>query len=90
LQLDGQAAALNSGAQHLLASAGVLVRHPAAMNEESAEVIHEQEQVRALAARDAWKRDERTDEHVTHPAFIGTFGFKAAEGARLTSQGGAV
>src|SRR2546428_7013496 len=31
--------------KHLLPSAGVLVRHPTAMNEESAEVIHEQEQV---------------------------------------------
>jgi len=41
VQLVGQAAALDGGAQHVLASAGVLVRHPASMNEESTEVIHE-------------------------------------------------
>ena len=60
------------------------------MNEESAEVIYEQEQVRALAARDAGKRDERTDQHVAHPALVGTFRFEAPEGGWLTSQGGAV
>src|SRR5713226_4057251 len=89
-QLVRQAAALDGGAQHVLASAGVLVRHPAAMNEESTEVIHEQEQVGSLAADHAWKRHEWADEHVAHPALVGTFGFEAAEGARLTSQGGAV
>jgi len=90
MQLVGQAAALDGGTQHVLTGAGVLVRHPAAMNEEPTEVIHEQEQVGALAAGDARKRYERTHEHVAHPAFVGTFGFEAAEGARLTSQGGAV
>jgi len=41
MQLIRQTAALDGGAQYVLASAGVLVRHPAAMNEESTEVIHE-------------------------------------------------
>src|SRR5713226_1700640 len=90
MQLVWQAAALDGGAQHLLASAGVLVRHPAAMNEESAEVIHEQEQIGALAAGHAWKRHEWADEHVAHPALVGTFSFETAEGAWLTRQGGAV
>jgi hypothetical protein len=58
------------------------------MNEQSAEVIDEQEQLRTLAAGHAWKRHERTDEHVAHPALVGTFSFETTEGAGLTSQGG--
>ncbi len=45
------------------------------MNEESAEVIHEQKQVGALAAGHAWKRHEWANEHVAHPALVGTFRF---------------
>jgi len=41
MQLVWQTAALDGGAQHILASAGVLVSHPAAMHQESTEVIHE-------------------------------------------------
>src|SRR5437870_4151298 len=64
VQLIRQTAALDGGAQHILAGAGVLISHPAAMDQESTEVIHEQKQVRALAAGDAWERHERADEHV--------------------------
>jgi len=85
VQLIRQAAALDGGAQHVLAGTGVLVGHPAAMNQESAEVIHEQEQIGALAAGDAWKRHERADQHIAHPALVGPFSFEPAEGARLTS-----
>ena len=60
------------------------------MDEESTEVIHEQEKIGTLAAGDAWKRHERADEHVAHPALVGTFSFVPTEGAWLTSQGGAV
>ena len=79
---------MDGGAQHILASAGVLISHPAAMHQDSTEVIHEQKQVRPLAAGDVWKRHERTDAHVAHPALVGTFSFEWAEGARLTGQGG--
>src|SRR2546425_12475067 len=58
------------------------------MDQHPTEVIHEQEQVRALTASDAWERYERADEHIAHPALVGTFSFETAEGARLTSQGG--
>src|ERR1700737_3605626 len=70
VQLVQQTAPLDGGAQHVLARAGVLVRHPAAMNEDPAEVIHEQEQIGALAAGHAWKRHEWADEHVAHPALV--------------------
>ena len=66
VQLIWQTAALDGGAQHLLASASVLVHHPASMDQHSTEVVHEQEQVGALAARHAWERHERTHEHVAH------------------------
>ena len=90
MQLLRQTAALDSGTEHVLTGAGVLVRHPAAMDKEATEVIHEQEEVGAFAAGDAWKRHERTDEHVAHPALVGTFSFVPAEGAWLTRQRGAV
>jgi hypothetical protein len=56
------------------------------MDQEPAEIIHEQEQIGALAARHTWIRHERADEHVAHPALVGTFSFEPAEGAWLTGQ----
>ena len=90
MQLIRQTAALDSGAQHVLASADVLVSHPASMDQHPTEVIHEQEQVRALAASHARVRHEGSDQDVAHPALVGPFSFETAEGAWLTSQGGAV
>jgi hypothetical protein len=40
MQLLRQPAALDGGPQHVLARARILVHHPAAMDEESTEVIH--------------------------------------------------
>ena len=40
MQLIRQTAALDSGAQHILTGASVLISHPAAMDQESTEVIH--------------------------------------------------
>src|SRR5713226_5404287 len=48
MQLVWQAAALDGGAQHVLTGAGVLIGHPASMDQHPTEVIHEQEQIRAL------------------------------------------
>jgi hypothetical protein len=56
------------------------------MDQHATEVIHEQEQVRALATGDARERHERTHEHVAHPALVGTVSFEPAEGAWLTGQ----
>ena len=90
MQLLRQTAALDGGAQHVLASARVLVRHPPSMDQHSTEVIHEQEEIGTFAAGDTGERHERTDEDVAHPAFVGTFSFVSAEGTRLTCQRRAV
>jgi len=60
------------------------------VNQEPTEVVDQDPQVGTLAALHARKRHEWTHQNVADPAFVGSFGFEAAEGARLTSQGGAV
>ena len=82
-----QTAALDGGAQHILTSAGVLVCHPASMDQEPAEVIHKQEEVGTFTTRHPWKRHKWADQHIAHPAFVGSFRFVPPEGARRTGQG---
>src|SRR5260370_23730455 len=89
-QLFRHTAALDRGAQHVLAGAGVLVRQPTPMHEESAVVVDEHPQKGTFAAGHAWIWHEWTDEHIPDPALIGTFGFVATERARLASQGRAM
>src|SRR5262249_38833680 len=79
-------AALNGGAQHVLASAGVLVGQPATMNQEPTVVVDEHPQKCAFTASDAREGHERTDEHVANPALVGTFSFVTTEGPRLATQ----
>jgi len=86
VQLEGQAAALNGGAQHVLAGAGVLVWHPATMDQHPTEVIHEQEQIGTFTARCTRVGHKWTDEHVANPSLIGPFGFEATERPWLASQ----
>src|SRR6266487_1217021 len=85
VQLDRQTAALDGGAQYLLTGTRVLVRHPAAVNQHSAVVINQDEQVRALAASHARVRHEGSHQDVAHPALVGTFGFEATERPWLAS-----
>src|SRR4051794_27509187 len=86
MQLLRQTAALDGGSEHVLACAGVLVRHPASMDQHSTEVIHKQEEVGTFTPRHAWKRHKRADEHIAHPAFVGPFRFVPAECAWHTRQ----
>src|SRR6266536_4213717 len=56
------------------------------MHEESAVVVDENPQKGTLAAGYARVRHKRSDQYITDPALIGTFGFVATERAGLASQ----
>jgi hypothetical protein len=60
------------------------------MDQEPAVVVHDQEEVSWFAARSAWMRHKRADQHVADPALVGPFGFESTEGPRLTSWRSAV
>jgi hypothetical protein len=75
----GQAAAHDRGAEGVLAGAGVLGGHPAAMHQQPGMVIHQHKQLGALAAGDAGAGDVRPAEHVADPALAWPLGLVAAQ-----------
>jgi len=68
----GQTAALDGGAQHVLASARVLVWHPAAVDQQPRIIVDEDKEVSALAARHARMGRKRADQHVADPHLVGS------------------
>jgi hypothetical protein len=83
----GQPAAHDRGAECVLAGAGVLLIHPAAMDQQPGVVVHQHKQSGALGAGHARVRHERSDEHVADPALAWPLGLIAAGGAgRLGRQ----
>ena len=73
-----EAAALDSRPQHLLSSAGSLLREPPRMDQQAGVVVHQHEEVGALAAGLTRKGYEWPYEDVPDPELIGSIGLEAA------------
>jgi hypothetical protein len=87
----GQPAAYDRLAEHVLAGAGVLLVHPAAVHQQARVVVDQQEQLGALGALRARVGHQRPGEHIADPALLGPLGLVAAQHlGGLAAKGGPV
>jgi hypothetical protein len=70
VQVLGHTTAADGGAQHVLAGAGVLLFHEAALDQQAGVVVNQQEELGPPRARPARVGDERSDEDVADPDLV--------------------
>jgi len=81
-----QPPALDGGAQHFLPGAGGLLGTPPGVKQQAGVIVHQDEEVGALAAGDTRVRHERAYQHVADPQLVGSVGREATIDPRCPSQ----